>query len=244
MLLYSQTEVKMYFIRYIKDEFNISDELIFIGITWLGFETVFLLNNYHIKMFETEGILLLNLIKNYLIFTISGLIPIIRSYQSFYLPICTTRECASNFNLLLMNEKTFNSFYFYLRDNMAEGAKLLNFWIDINLFRHNQRKNSKVQILATDIYDKYIKENAELYIDFPSNLLEGLHKSYLRTEKSLYNDIFDDLCEYVYDTLNDYYFPAFKNSETFRNLQKELENDEILYSRLVQSKMISTEISE
>jgi len=48
----------------------------------------------------------------------------------------------------------------------------------------------------------------------------------------------------VYDTLNDYYFPAFKNSETFRNLQKELENDEILYSRLVQSKMISTEISE
>jgi hypothetical protein len=56
----------VYLIRYIKDEFNISDELIFIGITWLGFETVFLLNNYHINMFETEGILLLNLIKKLL----------------------------------------------------------------------------------------------------------------------------------------------------------------------------------
>ena len=187
---------------------------------------------------------MLNLIKNYLIFIITGVIPIIKSYQNFYLPICTTKECASNFNLLLMNEKTFNCFYFFLRDNIAEGAKLLNFWIDINLFKHNQRNNNKVQILATDIYDKYIKENAELYIDFPSNLVENVHKSYMKTDKSLYNDVFDELSEFVYDTLNDYYFPAFKNSETFRKLQKELENDEILYSRLVQSNMISTEISE
>lgn len=195
-------------------------------------------------MFEIEGMLLLYLIKNYLIFIITGLFPIIRSYQRFYLPICTTKECASNFNLLLMNEKTFNSFYYFLRDKMAEGAKLLNFWIDINLFRHNQRKNNKVQILATDIYDKYIKQNAELFIDFPSNLVEGIHKSYLKTEKSLYNDIFDELSEFVYDTLNDYYFPAFKTSENFNKLQKDLEFDEILYSRLIQSNMISTEISE
>lgn len=179
-----------------------------------------------------------------MIFLFSGLIPIIKSYKRFYLPFCTTKECASNFNLLLMNEKTFNTFYFFLKDKMVEGAKLLNFWIDINLFRHNRRKNNKVQILATDIYDKYIKQNAELYIDFPSNLIEGIHKSYLKTEKSLYNDIFDDLSEFVYDTLNDYYFPAFKTSECFKKLQNVLENDEILYSRLIQSNMISTEISE
>ena len=191
-----------------------------------------------------EGILIIDLLKNYLIFVTTGLMPIIRSYQRFYLPICTTKECASNFNLLLMNEKTFNSFYYFLRDKMSEGAKLLNFWIDINLFRHNQRKNSKVQILASDLYEKYIKQNAELYIDFPSNLVEGIHKSYLKTEKSFYNDIFDDLSEFVYDTLNEYYFPAFKNSENYKKLQKELEIDEILYSRLIQSNMISTEISE
>ena len=195
-------------------------------------------------MIGIEGLLCLYLVKNYLIFIFTGLIPLIRTYKPFYLPICITKECANNFNLLLMNEKTFNCFFKFLREEMPSGAKLLNFWIDVNLFRHNQRKNMKVHILATDLYNKYINPNSEFYIDFPSKLIEGFNKSYLKTDKSFYNNIFDELSEFVYESLNDYHFPSFKNSDVFKKLEKELENEEIVYSRLIQSNMISTKIYE
>ena len=187
---------------------------------------------------------MMSLLKNHLIFVITGFIPIIKSYKPFYLPICTTKECASNFNFLLMNEKTFNSFYFYLLDHHPDGAKLLNFWIDINLFRFNQKINKSIQILSTDIYEKYMKEGSELYIDFPSNLIEDFQKSYLLFDKSFYTEVFDELSEFVYESLSEYYFPIFKDSESYRKLRSELENDEILYSRLVQSSMISTEMTD
>ena len=182
----------------------------------------------------------LSMIRNYFIVFISGLVPLIKSYKNVNLPVCTTKECAGNFHLLLISEKTYNSFYNYLKDNPSEGLKMLSFWTELNVFKHSNKENGINRILATDIYNKYLHEGSDFYIDFPSNLLNNLNKSYLSTSNNLYNDVFDDLGEFVYSSLQAYDYPNFKKSQNYTILEKQLERDEIIYSRLVASSMIST----
>lgn len=179
------------------------------------------------------------MIRNYLIVVVSGFIPLIKSYKAVNLPVCTTKECAGNFHLLLISEKTYNAFYSYLKDNSPEGIKMLCFWTELNVFKHSNKSNDN-RILAADIYNKYLKEGSDFYIDFPSQLLNNLNKSYLKTSNSIYNDVFDDLGEFVYNSLQSYDYPNFKKSKDYIVLEKQLERDEIIYSRLVASSMIST----
>lgn len=184
-------------------------------------------------------VIILDIFRNYLIIIVSGLLPLLKSFKSLNLPICTTKECAANFNLLLITEKTYDSFFNYLKSNMPEGAKFLSFWTELNVFKHS--KNQKeVTLLSTDVYDKYLNENSEFYIDFPPYLLDNINKSYQKSTKNTYNEVFDGLGEYVYSTLRDYYYPNFKMSRDYKDLENELEKDEIIYSRLVASSMISS----
>jgi len=117
--------------------------------------------------------------------------------------------------------------------------------VDLNNFKNvgsGIEAENHTQILSTDIYDKYLKEGSEFYIEFPVNAVENIHKSYLNSSKNLYSQVFDDLLQHVYERLKDYYFPLFKNSEPYRKLEEELDKEEKLYSRLIESRMISTEI--
>jgi len=96
------------------------------------------------------------------------------------------------------------------------------------VFKHsNKTSSSDSKIIATEIYDKYLREGSDLYIDFPSRLLNNFNQSYLKTNKAIYNTAFDDLGDYVYSTLHTYDFPSFKNSPEYRELEKNLERDEI-----------------
>ncbi len=214
-----------------------------VSVNWIGFEVLSFINRDYIQIFSLEGILIGNILKNYVILIISGILPLLRTYRVFYLPYYTTSECLSNFNFLLINERTFNCFSSFLREVHPEGVKLLNFWIDVNVFRFNQKKGSNIcPVLPTDLYEKYLKEGSELYIDFPSNLVKNLERSYLTREKDEFSEAYEDLSNYVYETLSNYYFPIFKSSDSYQSLRKELEDDEYLYGRLVQANMIPLEI--
>jgi len=235
----------IFLLKNVQDEFNISEELIIIGMLWVFFEGIQLSNSFYFNYLDEISRLMIELFKHYIICIVTGMLPLMRTCQDFYLPICSTKECASNFNLALMNEKTFNAFYFYLKENIPEGSKYVNFWVDLNNFKNvgsGIEAENHTQILSTDIYDKYLKEGSEFYIEFPVNAVENIHKSYLNSSKNLYSQVFDDLLQHVYERLKDYYFPLFKNSEPYRKLEEELDKEEKLYSRLIESRMISTEI--
>jgi hypothetical protein len=230
-------------LRHIRDEFNISNELCTVGLVWMGFEILFMINNSYSRFLDENVIFVLDMMRNYIIIIVSGLLPVIKSFQTLNLPICTTKECAANFNLLLMTEKTYDAFYDYLKSYMPEGAKFLSFWTELNVFKHskkNNEKNSSTNLLSTDIYQKYLVETSDTYIDFPPQLIEKIHKSYKNSPKDIYSDVFDSLGEFVFNTLRDYYYPNFKMSVEYRKLEGDLEKDEIIYSRLVASSMISS----
>jgi hypothetical protein len=236
-----ETSLVIYFLyklRNIKDEFSISTELITVGCFWIGFELIFVTNSSFYNNISPNVIIVLDIFKNYLIILVSGLFPLIKSFRSNNIPVCTTKECAANFNLLLITEKAYDAFYEYLRINMHEGMKFLSFWTEVNVFKHSKNDN-KVSLLSTDIYDRYLNLNSDLYIDFPPNLIEKLNISYKNTSKTQYCDVFDDLADYAYVTLKDYYYPSFKVSPSYKTLEEELEKEEIIYSRLVASSMIS-----
>jgi hypothetical protein len=184
--------------------------------------------------------MIINILRNSSIIIISGVFPLAKSYTKVSLPVCATKECASNFHLLMISEKAYNSFYDYLKEHSKDGLKLLSFWTELNVFKHSNRINSSNPILSTDIYEKYLNEGSELYIDFPAKLLTNINKVYLNTSKSIYNDVFDDLGDFAYTNLENYDYPNFKNSDMYKNLEKDLEREEVIYSRLVASSMIST----
>ena len=225
-------------LRSVRDEYNISTELLIVSVNWMGFELISIVNTYF-NFVDVNWTIIFDLIKNFVTVLVSGLIPILKSYKSLNLPICTTKECASNFNLLLITEKTYNAFYDYLKICMPEGAKFLSFYTELNVFKHS-RNSGKVTLLSTDIYEKYLDEKSDMYINFPDSLLENLNQSYQKFPKNVYTDVFDSLGEYTYNNLRDYYYPNFKMSKEFKNLENELEKDEIIYSRLVASSMISS----
>lgn len=230
--------ILLFKLKRVKDEFNISDELCTIGLIWLVVEVLFLVNGTISSFLNQNIIIIIHVIRNFLTVIISGLLPVIKSFKVLNLPICTTKECASNFNLLLITEKTYDAFYTYLRDNAPAGTKLLSFWTELNVFKHS--RNNEVRLLSTDIYGKYLLETSDMYIDFPAKLVVGMHSDYTKNDKSKYSEAFDSLGEYAYNTLRDYYYPSFKVSPEFKKLEEELERDEIIYSRLVASSMISS----
>ncbi len=172
----------------------------------------------------------------------SGIYPLrISFYENHNLPICTTKECASNFNLLLINEKTYESFMKFLNKYSKEGSKLLLLWTELNVFKHSSKNPVKeLNILSTEIYDKYLKDNSENYIDVPNGIIEKIQISYKSLNNNIYHPCFDILLEYVFNNLKDIYYPNFKISEEYKNLEKDLETDEIIYSRLLASSMISS----
>lgn len=186
--------------------------------------------------------IILELIRNYCLICTSGIYPLVISFrETFNLPICTTKECASNFNLLLITEKTYDSFMKYLQKYSPNGSKLLLLWTELNVFKHSCRTpNKEVSFLATEIFDKYLKENSDNYVDIPYNIIEKIQSSYKTFSKNIYHPSFDELLEYIFTTLKDIYYAYFKISEDYKILEKDLENDEIIYSRLLASSMISS----
>lgn len=161
-------------------------------------------------------------------------------HKNTELPIITTKECASNFNLLLLTEKTYNSFSKFLTDFSQDGLRLLLLWTDLNVFKHSSyMQNKKVMLLSSEIFDKYIEEYSECYIDIPADIIKKIENSYRNLNKNLYHPCFDELLEFVFDSLKDKYFPYFKDSDEYKNLQIELENESIIHSRLLGSSTIS-----
>jgi hypothetical protein len=231
-------------LRNVRDEFSISEELSSVGFVWLIFELFFIINICFSRFVDQNIIIILDIIRNYFTVIISGLLPVVKSFNSLNLPICTTKECAANFNLLLITEKTYDAFYDYLKSYMVEGAKFLSFWTELNVFKHlnkyNEKKIISTNLLSTDLYQKYFVESSPMYIDFPPQLIENIHLSYKSASKDKYSEVFDSLGEFVYNTLRDYYYPNFKMSNEYKKLEGELEKDEIIYSRLVASSMISS----
>ena len=234
MIFYSVVKL-----RSIKDEFNISLELIIVGGIWLTTETIFLIDSILFKFIDFRIVFILDILRNFVIVCVSGFIPLLKSFKSMNLPICRTKECVSNFNLLLITEKCYECFYEYMLRNMPEGAKLLNLWTELNVFKYSTNKN-ELKILSSDIYQKYINENSENYIDFPPDVIQEINCSYKNSSKNSYNSVFDYLVDYAYTSLRDIYFKIFKTSEEYKILEKELDNDEVIYSRLVASSMISS----
>lgn len=228
--------------RNIKDQFSISQELSIILVIWLFFDSfnylfffvleLDILGNYQFLFVEN--------IRNYALLLVCGFYPLYLSYyKNPVLPIITTRECAKNFNLLLLTEKTYNSFAKFLSNFSQDGSRLLSLWTDLNIFKHSSYMKSKSNVCSSDIFEKYINEYSEYYIDIPGDIINRIENSYLDISKNLYHPSYDELLDYVFNTLKDVYFPYFKNSEEYINLEKELKSEEIIYSRLLGSSVIS-----
>lgn len=182
--------------------------------------------------------LFFEILRNFCLLIISGIYPLKLSFnknKDFSLPIFTTKECARNFNLVLINEKSYNSFSKFLENFSQDGLRLLFLWMDLNIFKNNSINSNKKIIISSDIFEKYIKEYSEFYIDIPGDIIQNIEFSYRNIAKNLYDDSFDELMDFTFNNLKNNYFPVFLESEEYKKLEEDLRNEEIIYSRLLGS---------
>ena len=204
--------------------------------TWLSLEMFFLFNSYN-DYIHHYTVVIIDLLRNFFIAIISGLVPLYKSFTFYALPTYITKEFASDFSLLMMNEKTYTAFSDYLKTNDINGYNYLCFYTEVNVFRH---KNSIgiTNIIATDIHGRYLSQSSKNHIDFPEQLIVKLQQNYQNCEKNKYDKSFDALCDYAFTKLRDEYFLKFKSAKEYNKLVADLEKDETIYSRLIASSMI------
>lgn len=211
-------------------------ELLIVVISWLGLEMFFLFNSYN-EFVHHYTIVIFDLGRNFTIAIISGLLPLYMSFRLYHLPTYITKEFASDFSLLMMNEKTYSAFSDYLKVYDINGYNYLSFYTELNVFRHKQ-SSGITNMIATDIHGRYLHPSSKCYIEFPESYVIKLQNSYKNCEKNKYDNGFDSLCEYAFLKLRDEYFYKFKNTPHFKKLEAELEKDETIYTRLIASSMI------
>jgi hypothetical protein len=210
-------------------------ELLIVVATWLFFELFFLFNSYRDFVHPYIAVML-DLGRNYIIATVSGLLPLYRSFSFYKLPTYTTKEFAADFSLLMINEKSYLAFCEYLKTNVKSGYNYLCFYTEVNVFKH-QNTDGITNMIATDIHNRYLND-----LEFPEELIVKLQNNYKSCEKNKYDYAFDALCDYAFAKLRDEDFVKFKSSSEYKKLEVDLGKEESIYSRLISSSMIMNSI--
>ena len=116
---------------------------------------------------------------------------------------------------------------------MPEGVKLLKFWVQVTTFMNyfHEKKKEDFDAFADNIYQKYMKTNSPLYIEFPNNFSKDIN-SHSILENIFSEEYMDECINYAVETIRGYYYLEFSNSDEFSKLLISLENDEKVYSKL------------
>jgi len=219
------------------NQFQINLELIYISIVSVIWEVAELI--LYFQKVDDDLLSLFEITRTYILLIISGLAPIIYSFKQENMCINTflTTESISNFDLMLMSERPYYNFMKYIREEQIEGLKLLNFWTVSNVFKYNSSQNHT--ILASEIYEKFLKEDSINYINFRPDLIEEFVECYQKIEQNRYSLILDNMKNIVYTQLRDFYFPKYKMSRCYKVFKQEIRQEELIYSRLIASDMMS-----
>lgn len=135
--------ISIYSIRNLKDDYNMSKELLLINLTWVITSPNNIFGGYSIYAYQI-------IIRNNLVLSINALYPLYKTRKTVEFDIPITEEIVSGLLPLLNHEMSFGYFERFLNNNLNHkysnypGIEFLNIWICCELLEFNP--NAHVEI--------------------------------------------------------------------------------------------------
>jgi hypothetical protein len=216
--------------RDINDDFAMSKELTVVCGLW--FSNSFLV--YWIT--EVSTWILTAAARNCAIMCVSSLWPLLQSYKRSEFGVPLTLEVLNSLELLLQNEGTLESFSKFLNSGKVyrpctdlkltllssydrEGAYLLDFWLNCEVYKHNPTP-----------------QKAEAILDFIKHI--QLTPEVLQSLECPSEEKFLDAQEYAFKLLQELFFPLFQQSHHYNLLLKEVNRQDIYLNRLTHTSFL------
>ncbi|CAG9323495.1 unnamed protein product [Blepharisma stoltei] len=230
--------IGIYLIKDVSDDFNMSNELIYVGFIW------FLTPAFSIYIRSYQIVWgIPYILRNILLMLRSSLVPIICSYFNKPLFEPLTIEMLNSLELTLQNAATLEAFEEFLKleeltttksfgsINTGSGLSLLEFYLKCRLFANNGSSQ-----LAENIFSEYL-ENKVVHI--PAEI-------YLEIEDGDFTDanLFNKAESVVIEKLKSYFYPKFMASDQYLFLKRLIHRQEIYQFRLMQTSLHEFQINE
>lgn len=193
----------MYGIRNVNDDFSMTKELMFVSFTWIITSPNNIFGGYSTYSYQI-------LLRNNLVFLVSSIYPLYKSYKVEMLDLPLTEEVLSNIVLILDNQLPLQFFEVFLKRNDVEyggypGLDYLDLWMKCEYMIHNPSEYIKLpKIVET--------------LNAPQNNIP-----YMK-EKCL-------------EILENHYFPLFKDSQEYNLCLKEIHLQNLYNTRACKAEM-------
>jgi len=237
-------------------EISMNKEIILTIIFWMISTGVFhlFLNRYLFRMTKPSQIKYEDLIaiicsgsliiRNIFCFILSVVHPIVKSNVQNIIPYGETRECVEGVDIALSTEIPYLYFSKFIEEkHKTAGKALISLHAKVKIyedFAKNEQSIMECEKMALDILQDY--ENCKFTLDISkdnANKISELLRKRIEefAEKGYDEKLFDPLYGYMINQFQKY-FKEFKKSPIYYELYDQLRQNEIIYERLLNSKLI------
>jgi sulfur relay (sulfurtransferase) DsrC/TusE family protein len=167
-----------------------------------------------------------------------------QSYQegAQIMPIPPNRENIESVEMVLHIPIAVDYFYdFLLNREVEEEIHIFALYIDLRMYDKACSDNeapAERRNIATDIFDHYFKEEANLYVSLDPQVTRKFSAKFsqIDREEMLNEYLFIEVYAFVLDKLREFY-SDFKKSDAFRMLEDEIKKQEKLYEILSEANL-------
>ena len=158
------------------------------------------------------------------------------------MPIPPNRENIESVEMVLHIPIAVDYFYdFLLNRDIEEEIHIFALYIDLRMYDKACSDNAQYQEkyeIATDIYDHYFREEANLYVSLDPQVQRKFQAkiSQIDKEEMLNEYLFIEVYAFVLDKLREFY-GDFKLSDAFKMLEEDIKKQEKLYEILSEANL-------
>eukprot|EP01156_Anaeramoeba_ignava_P018528 Anaeramoba_ignava/a92053_26.p1 GENE.a92053_26~~a92053_26.p1 ORF type:complete len:434 (+),score=71.77 a92053_26:6-1307(+) len=223
--------ISIWFLRKVRDEFNINNELKAVSLTWTLLIIPYIIIQwvgYNEDIFTTTYFQVLWPLVSYII---SDVYPLHLSYISSQIITFSTSNVLSSLKTIIGNERACKHFEEFLVGEFS--VENLLFYQDVARFKlltDSDEINSQGKV----IFDKYIDPSSVLEVNIDSNEKQQITKEIVNP----YTGIFDKSQESIFMLMERDSYPRFLKSAICTKFKKELQNEENVLQILKKQKMV------
>lgn len=158
------------------------------------------------------------------------------------MPIPPNRENIESVEMVLHIPIAVDYFYdFLLNQETEEEIHIFALYIDLRMYDKaagEKQPYAEKHAIATQIYDNYFEEGANLHIDIDETVFRKFKFKYsqIDSDDALNEYLFIEVYAFVLDRLRRYY-NEFKRSDGFRLLEEDIKKQEKLYEILSEANL-------
>ncbi|KAJ6245794.1 regulator of g protein signaling [Anaeramoeba flamelloides] len=218
----------IWFLRSIRDEFNINKELKIITFVWIVTIVPYLVLSYIGNVTVSA---LLSVYYNAITYIVSDVHPLYLSYIGAERIKVPSSSILSSLDNVLKDEHAHDAFKDFLVQEFS--VENILFWDEVEDFKKLAERD-EIKERARYIYDKYIDPSSVFEVNLDSNDKEQIKKSLKKTTIDMYNEPQNS----IFDLMESDSWPRFLKSNLCKDLIHKFHADENLFEILREAGLV------